>query len=39
MKLEISITEVRDFLSKSYNIKVGLKNIGEEKTKLIISFL
>jgi len=31
MKLEIPITEVHDFLSKTYNIKVGLKNIGEEK--------
>jgi hypothetical protein len=31
MKIEIPITEVHDFLSKSYNIKVGLKNIGEDK--------
>ncbi len=31
MKLEIPITEVHDFLSKSYNIKVALKNIGEDK--------
>ena len=31
MKIEIPITEVHDFLSKSYNIKVGLKNIAEDK--------
>ena len=31
MKIEIPITEVQDFLSNSYNIKVGLKNIGEDK--------
>jgi hypothetical protein len=31
MKIEIPITEVHDFLSKSYNIKVRLKNIGEDK--------
>jgi len=31
MKLEIPITEIHDFLSKSYNIKVGLKNIGKDK--------
>ena len=34
MKIEIPITEVHDFLSKSYNIKVGLKNIGEEKIEV-----
>jgi hypothetical protein len=27
MKIEIPITEVQDFLSNSYNINVGLKNI------------
>jgi hypothetical protein len=31
MKIEIPITEAHDFLSKTYNIKVGLKNIGEDK--------
>ncbi len=31
MKIEIPITEVHDFLSKSYKIKVRLKNIGEDK--------
>ncbi len=31
MKIEIPITEIHDFLSKSYNIKVRLKNIGEDK--------
>src|ERR1035437_3726372 len=31
MKIEIPITEVQEFLSNSYNIKVGLKNIGEDK--------
>lgn len=31
MKIEIPITEVHDFLSKSYNIKVRLKNIREDK--------
>ncbi len=31
MKIEIPIPEVHDFLSKSYNIKVGLKNIGKDK--------
>ena len=34
MKIEIPITEVHDFLSKTYNIKVGLKNIGEEKIEV-----
>jgi hypothetical protein len=34
MELEIPITEVHDFLSKTYNIKVGLKNIGEEKIEV-----
>jgi len=33
MKIEIPITEVQDFLSDTYNIKVGLKNIGEDKIK------
>jgi len=27
------ITEVQDFLSNTYSIKVGLKNIGEDKIK------
>ena len=31
MKIEIPITEVQDFLSNSYNINVGLKNIGEDR--------
>ena len=31
MKIEIPITEVQEFLSNSYNINVGLKNIGEDK--------
>jgi hypothetical protein len=31
MKIEIPITEVQEFLSNSYNIKVGLKNIGEDR--------
>jgi len=31
MKIEIPITEVQEFLSNSYNIKVGLKNIREDK--------
>ena len=31
MKIEIPITEVQKFLSNFYNIKVGLKNIGEDK--------
>ena len=31
MKIEIPITEVQEFLSNSYNIKVDLKNIGEDK--------
>jgi len=31
MKIEIPITEVQDFLSNSYNINVGLKNIGVDK--------
>jgi len=33
MKIEIPITEVQEFLSNTYNIKVGLKNIGEDKIK------
>jgi len=33
MKIEIPITEVQEFLSDTYNIKVGLKNIGEDKIK------
>jgi len=31
MKIEIPITEVQELLSNSYHIKVGLKNIGEDK--------
>ena len=31
MKIEIPITEVQEFLSNSYNIKVGFKNIGVDK--------
>ena len=31
MKIEIPITEVQEFLSNYYNIKVGLKNIGEDE--------
>jgi hypothetical protein len=31
MKIEIPITEVQEFLSNSYNIKVGIKNIGEDR--------
>ena len=31
MKIEIPITEVQEFLSNTYNIKVGLKNIGEDR--------
>lgn len=31
MRIEISLTEVQDFLSNYYNIKVELKNIGEDK--------
>jgi hypothetical protein len=31
MKIEIPITEVQDFLSNSYNINVGLKNIGDDR--------
>ena len=31
MKIEIPLTEVQEFLSNSYNINVGLKNIGEDK--------
>lgn len=38
MKIEIPITEVQDFLSNSYNIKVGLKNIGEDKIKATYFF-
>ncbi len=33
MKIEIPISEVQDFLINTYNIKVGLKNIGEDKIK------
>jgi len=33
MKIEIPITEVQEYLSNTYNIKVGLKNIGEDKIK------
>jgi len=33
MKIEIPITEVQEFLSNTYNIKVGLKNISEDKIK------
>jgi|GEM_PF-883165 len=33
MRIEIPITEVQEFLSNTYNIKVGLKNIGEDKIK------
>ena len=31
MKIEIPITEVQEFLSNSYNIKVGLKNVGVDR--------
>jgi hypothetical protein len=31
MKIEIPLAEVQEFLSNSYNVKVGLKNIGEDR--------
>jgi hypothetical protein len=34
MKLEISITEVKEVIQNYYHLHVGIKNVGEDKIKL-----